>query len=307
MLGGIVAGIGLYYGRAMKNALNFFRLPVDITPVGEQDYAAIAEPVKETITAFLAGINTKQDNDTEKPGAVMAKVGQKAAAEMGAYPYYKVNVATPTDFYNATVGKGFNEGYGLQCVAYFKEFMFSLAGKYVAAGGAASGYAKSPARENVCKLGFTWHDGAEGLQDGDWGIWNNGAYGHVAMYYQGKWLGQNQGAADGNVGNVANLMGLSLTGLVGYFRPNIYNTVKPAPAPAPVPEQPKPTADNVVNYTYKQGDTFGQVIKNLGLATSHGLWGDDGDVAYYNQQLHEQGIWGNVPVGSTIKLVKRPE
>lgn len=70
-------------------------------------------------------------------------------------------------------------------------------------------------------------------------------------------------------------------------------------------EQPKPIEENVIEYTYKQGDTFGQVIVNLGLATSHGLWGDNGDVNYYNTQLHEQGIYGNIPVGTTIRLRKR--
>jgi len=65
--------------------------------------------------------------------------------------------------------------------------------------------------------------------------------------------------------------------------------------------------DDVVEYIYKQGDTFGQVIINLGLATKHGLWGDTGDVNYYNAQLHEQGIYGNIPVGTTIKLRKRTD
>lgn len=308
MLGGIIAGIAVYYGRAMKNALNFFKLPSDVTPVGEQNYAGVAEPVKQAVDLlFFSGVNAEQEDTSVKSGAVMAKAGQKAAAELGAYPYYKVDVSTPTAFHDAVLGKGFDEGFNLQCVALFKEFMFSLSGKYVAAGGAAANYAWSPARENVCKLGFTWHDGAEGLQDGDWGIWTNGAYGHVAMYYQGKWLGQNQGAEYGDIGNVANLLGLSLTGLAGYFRPNIYKAEKPAPAPTPPAPQPAPNPDNVVHYTYKAGDTFGQVITDLGLKTSHGLWGDDGDVAYYNQQLHEKGIWGNIPIGATINLVRRPE
>lgn len=66
----------------------------------------------------------------------------------------------------------------------------------------------------------------------------------------------------------------------------------------------------VVEYTYKPGDTFGQVILDLGLNTDKGLWGADGDVAYYNEQLKNQGIWpngqqGNIPVGTTIKLQRR--
>lgn len=68
---------------------------------------------------------------------------------------------------------------------------------------------------------------------------------------------------------------------------------------------------DVVEYTYQPGDTFGQVIKNLGLESGNGLWGSNGDVEYYTQQLMDQGIWpdgtrGNIPIGTTIKLKRRP-
>lgn len=63
--------------------------------------------------------------------------------------------------------------------------------------------------------------------------------------------------------------------------------------------------NSVVQYTYKSGDTFGQVISDLGLATEHGLWGADGDVNYYTAQLHAASIYGNIPVGTTITLIKR--
>lgn len=69
-------------------------------------------------------------------------------------------------------------------------------------------------------------------------------------------------------------------------------------------EKPAQTGDTI-EYTYKPGDTFGQVIVNLGLKTKHGLWGKNGDVAYYTKQLNEQGIYGNIPVGTTIKLTRR--
>lgn len=68
------------------------------------------------------------------------------------------------------------------------------------------------------------------------------------------------------------------------------------------------TDSDIVEYTYKPGDTFGQVIKNLGLQTSNGLWGPNGDVAYYTQQLAEQGAMnsrGNIPIGTTIRLIRR--
>ena len=64
-----------------------------------------------------------------------------------------------------------------------------------------------------------------------------------------------------------------------------------------------------VSYAYKPGDTFGQVVLDLGLGTGKGLWGTDGDVAFYNKQLWEQNaidpVTGNIPIGTVIKLRKR--
>lgn len=53
---------------------------------------------------------------------------------------------------------------------------------------------------------------------------------------------------------------------------------------------------------------FGQKIVDLGLATDNGLWGSNGDVAFYTQQLYEQGAVdknGNLKVGVPIKLRRR--
>ena len=120
------------------------------------------------------------------------------------------------------------------CVAGFKEFQYSLAARYVSAGGAAKNYANE--QNLVEPLGFTWHSGNTGFQNGDWAIWEGGAFGHVAMYYDGKWFGQNQGAKDGAAGTPFNLMSLPTGDIVGFYRPNIYNE---APKPEPKPE-PKP-------------------------------------------------------------------
>lgn len=93
--------------------------------------------------------------------------------------------------------------------------------------------------------------------------------------------------------------------------PNKYNTeaeVRPT-QPTESTESAESTETkaepDTVQYTYKQGDTFGQVLLDLGLSKPGQLWGPDGDVAYYTQQLHEQGIYGNVPIGKTITLVPR--
>ena len=53
------------------------------------------------------------------------------------------------------------------------------------------------------------------------------------------------------------------------------NTPEPTPEPQPEPEptpEPTPEPDNKVYYTYSQGDTFGAVLKKLGLDEGN-LWG----------------------------------
>lgn len=71
---------------------------------------------------------------------------------------------------------------------------------------------------------------------------------------------------------------------------------------------PTETESDAVTYTYKPGDTFGQVLLDLGLNTGNGLWGSGGDVEYYTRQLVNQGALdrnGNIPIGTTIRLTRR--
>lgn len=160
----------------------------------------------------------------------------KELAQMGSGVYYKTDLSSPAAFVNAMNGRGFNEGYGLQCVAGFKQFMFSLSGRVVATRtGGASGYANQVGE--IQALGFTWHGGQAGMKDGDWAIFGGGQYGHVAMYYQGKFFGQNQGSGNIYVGNAFNLMDLGgyRNSIIGYYRPNIWangNTAGTSVAPA---------------------------------------------------------------------------
>lgn len=284
MVLGCIGGSYYFILSAAKNLLNFLNthhVQVEYDP-NKMNLEGIGREVKELSSVFFKHDDTKDTSIHD---------------EKGASCYYKVDVSTPDAFVKAVNGKGFNEGWGYQCVAGFKEFQYSLSGSYANAGGAAKNYAYS--HTSVEALGFKWHGGTSGLQNGDWCIWTSGEFGHVAMYYNGKFFGQNQGASNGAIGTPFNLMSLSLNGMAGYYRPNIY--VEPIP---PVP--PKPPKKKV-SYTYKKGDTFGQVILDLGLNTSHGLWGSDGDVSYYTEQLHQQGIYGNIPIGTTIYLTPRKD
>ena len=78
---------------------------------------------------------------------------------------------------------------------------------------------------------------------------------------------------------------------------------EPEPTPEPTPEP------NKVWYTYKQGDTFGQVLKNLGLDEGN-LWGDNGTVKYYTDQLWatQPNVFdanGNIKIGVPFYLIPR--
>ncbi|WP_408912700.1 LysM peptidoglycan-binding domain-containing protein [Candidatus Nanosynbacter lyticus] len=180
---------------------------------------------RETAIAGIMGLDVPQDSGSG------CEAPDKELAQMGSGVYYKTDLSSPAAFVNAMNGRGFNEGYGLQCVAGFKQFMFSLSGRVVATRtGGASGYANQVGE--IQALGFTWHAGQAGMKDGDWAIFGGGQYGHVAMYYQGKFFGQNQGSGNIYVGNAFNLMDLGgyHNSIIGYYRPNIWNGTASAPA-----------------------------------------------------------------------------
>lgn len=229
----------------------------------------------DAAVAGITGSNVAQDSGS---GCAPTDIPQ-----LGASVYYGVDISTPTAFVNAVNGKGFNEGYGMQCVAGFKEFMYALSGRYVATStGGASGYANQQGQ--IQPLGFTWHSGTAGMQDGDWAIFNTGTYGHVAMYYQGKWFGQNQGAANASVGSPFNLLSFGSNGVVGYYRPNIYQkaTSTSTSTPASSSASSNNQATTSSSYTVQDGDTLGGISLGQGWWPSvAGLYGDNG----YTQRL----------------------
>lgn len=196
---------------------------------------------RESAIAGIMGLDVPQDagSGCEAP--------DKELAQMGSGVYYKTDLSSPAAFVNAMNGRGFNEGYGLQCVAGFKQFMFSLSGRVVATRtGGASGYANQVGE--IQALGFTWHGGQAGMKDGDWAIFGGGTYGHVAMYYQGKFFGQNQGSGNIYVGNAFNLMDLGgyRNSIIGYYRPNIWANGSTVSAPAAPAASSKTVNDQVV-------------------------------------------------------------
>jgi hypothetical protein len=196
---------------------------------------------RETAIAGIMGLDVPQDSGSG------CEAPDKELAQMGSGVYYKTDMSSPAAFVNAMNGRGFNEGYGLQCVAGFKQFMFSISGRVVATRtGGASGYANQVGE--IQALGFTWHAGQAGMKDGDWAIFGGGTYGHVAMYYQGKFFGQNQGSGNIYVGNAFNLMDLGgyRNSIIGYYRPNIWANGNTASAPAAPAANSKAVNDQVV-------------------------------------------------------------
>ena len=201
---------------------------------------------RETAIAGIMGLDVPQDSGSG------CEAPDKELAQMGSGVYYKTDLSSPAAFVNAMNGRGFNEGYGLQCVAGFKQFMFSLSGRVVATRtGGASGYANQVGE--IQALGFTWHSGQAGMRDGDWAIFGGGQYGHVAMYYQGKFFGQNQGSGNIYVGNAFNLMDLGgyRNSIIGYYRPNIWANGNTASAPAAPAANSKAVNDQVVSDVLK--------------------------------------------------------
>lgn len=145
-------------------------------------------------------------------------------------------MATPHQFFLSVINKGFNEGYGYQCVAGFKEFCKEVLGvnyfgKSMCYGGNPSGYAYR-IWYNFDSLGLgKYFDKVAPNQmvDGDWAIWNYGSkpcpYSHIAMFRKdngngtGIFLGQNQGCNGGKFSQI----NISYSGLLGGLRPKVYH------------------------------------------------------------------------------------
>jgi hypothetical protein len=208
-----------------------------------------------------------------------------SSPEIGANPYYKVDVSIPEAFKNAVIGKSFNEGFGIQCVAGFKEFQYSISGKIIATStGGASGYAKQ--QEQFGAISMRWHAGANGLQDGDWIIFGSGAYGHVAMYINEQILGQNQSGGDIYAGSPFSIKPLSTGGqILGYYRWDEWN--KPVPQPEPEPA-PTPQPDKCAVWHLQRGDTLGNIQLEC---EGHIDWSHIGEYAATWQQENGQTVY----------------
>lgn len=221
------------------------------------------------------------------------------------------DATTPKTWVDATFGKciDLDHVFGSQCVDYMATFMYQEYGRWLSTNGTGAAYGIWDAREQNAGDDMMLIEDKSNIPAGTWAVFNGGQFGHVGLvlgYTDENHVllaGENQGGAACQGGGAAvNIINMSLANFRGGFLPKQWY----------VEPEPEPTVDDTT-YNYVQGDTFGQVIINLGYATDKGLWGKDGDVQYYNAQLFEQGIldyrdgkyWNNIPVGTEIKLEHR--
>ena len=163
----------------------------------------------------------------------------KKHGEYGSFPFIKKKLTTnPYDFILAEQGHRYDEGFGAQCVAGFKQFTYSNTGQILRAPqGAALGYAS--ATDQIKNMGFDIVYNKNSLKNGDWVVSSLGRFGHIAMFYDGKLFGQNQRAQDLAIGSAFSLddiWGAHYDYFLVAFRPKIYNQPKSEPK---VPEKPK--------------------------------------------------------------------
>ena len=136
---------------------------------------------------------------------------------------------TASEFYTRYVGKAvdIDGAAGVQCVDLFKAFTKENYGvwQYNCTNGYASGLWIY--RKDKPYYKYFVDASINDLHDGDWVIWGNCKacpQSHVAMYYKGKFFGQNQNGK--KYGTLANI---SKQGVLGVLRPKIY-IPKPTPA-----------------------------------------------------------------------------
>ena len=220
------------------------------------------------------------------------------------------NVSSPEAFRDDTLGKCIiaNNRYGAQCVSLARVFWWSYANRDVSTCGTGMAKGMMNCAEQNAGDDFLVFWGSNGIQDGDWIISDGGEFGHVGMALGAvkngyvALLGENQGGhkCEGYGGSATNIINFNVKNVIGYYRPKAY--IKPEPTPEPTPV---PVSD--VTYTYVKGDYFSKVLVKLGLDEGK-LWGNNGTVKFYTQQLVEQGVLntrGNVKIGVPFTLKKR--
>lgn len=290
-IGGMIGAIGVgalwYLFNAGQNLLEFINtkhVEVDVDE-SKVDYDAIADKIK-VLADTITGQNIKKQLEEDGEKLTGKEVDEQEAGRGGIVNTYpepyrsapKDSMLDPSTCYNR------------ECVSYGAWKIAELTGKWPTRTGSMN------AKEWIYRLPSWGYKEVSAPKNGGKyiGVTQAGTYGHVIWFEFDNTISEYNYAITGG-------FDVRAVDLNQYKWYEIQAPVNPTPTPTPTPGK------KTVTYTYKKGDTFGQVICDLGLKTSHGLWGDNGDVAYYTEQLHKQGIYGNVPIGTTIKLTPRQD
>ena len=210
-------------------------------------------------------------------------------------------------YYNSVgIGNCITNAFGAQCFALADDFWQNYAGRKLSSCGTGAAKGTLNCYEYNAGDDFEMVWDATKVQPGDWVVTKGGTYGHIFMamgYYNNGYIagfGENQGGGycpgGGAATNVANI---NVSTFGGAFRPKTY--IKPDPEPI------NPDDKSQINYTYKPGDYFSKVLVELGLDENN-LWGENGTVPYYTEQLIAQNMLdsrGNVFVGKKFTLERR--
>lgn len=300
LTGAMAAGFAYYMVKALKNGWKFLTLKPNKGEGDLEQFEKGKAEIGENVREFIDTITTKTDKKHLKESGEAApelfedvEISIKDAGKGG------VNNTYPDPYRSAVQDSMVDPStcYNRECVSYCAWKIKELTGSWPRRTGSMN------AKYWVERLAQNGYGTVvDKPQDGGYyvGVSTAGEYGHVVWFEGGQTISEYNYLSRGG-------FSVRVINLAAYKWVQIKAPATPAPAvvaPA-VPENTPTKKDPSVTYTYKPGDTFGQVIIDLGLNTSHGLWGDNGDVAYYTKQLHDQGIWGNIPVGTTIKLTPR--
>lgn len=294
LIAGILGGVGWYLTNTVKNIVAFINKKTDVKlDESQADYAGLTSDIVKTvkeIAELITPKHTVNDTQTDKK----AEPTEEEITEVGQGGDNPLSKRLPDG--DSDYGKGW------QCSKYSWYLASGVRMNYIPHPDYGPCDGRAMVDYLVNKLGWV----RCGKRDGAIFAYSAGAFGHTGMVVD----------AANNIVNDANwtplrvsthYLNLDAVGAIYACPKSILEAENPKPAsvtttPAPAPQS---VPSNEVSYTYQTGDTFGAVIFKLGLQTDNGLWGDNGDVAFYTNQLHEQGIYGNIPVGATIKLRRR--
>lgn len=291
LIGGIIGGTAYFAVKGYRNFYDFINKNHTQPKIeeGAQDYKSVAEEVRSIFETRPEVVVTQLKEEVSDRDPLLGGLGQ----------YYSVPIGDYDSFRSAVIGEGFDidDVWGYQCWDG-AALLWQQLGRWLLTGdGSARGCWVLEKEENAGTQ-FDLIYNKEDVRRGDVVVFGFGTYGHIGYAdedYNGsgvlKVLGQNQNPDDMRFC----VVNVKMDQFLGAFR---FKEWSKTPAPAPEPEP------SYIEYTYKEGDTFGQVITDLGLRTSHGLWGPDGDVAYYTNELN---IDGNIPVGTKLSFWRRAD